>query len=838
MNDLWQDVKFGARMLKSRGVFTAVAVLTLALGIGANAAIFSAVNAILLERLPVGDPDRLVLFDDGPGEGTSSGVPIAGVWRYFSYRSYKNFAEDVPAFEALAAFRSGQQRLSLVEQGAGPDRAQLAQGHLVSGNYFTVLRSNALLGRVLSPEDDAPTAPPAAVISHGYWQTHFGGVATVIGRAVTLNGTSFTIVGVMPDGFFGTRVRKSPDFWIPLSFQPQIEQRESFLAAEDVYWLNLVGRLKPGSDLDQAQSEVNVALKRLLIAQAGATPDTAWRAAIDRASVRLVPGERGISSLRAAYAEPLRLLVVVTAIVLLIACANIANLLLSRATERRSEIAMRLALGATRWRLVRQLLTESLLLAGLGGAAGLLISQWGVGALKALVSTSAPVNVGADARVLSFTAGVTLLAGVLFGLAPALRAGRGDLASSIRERAETGGGGRLRPGIASGLVVTQVALSLVLLIGAGLLLRSLSNLARQDVGFTRDGVLLVEIDPRVGGLQTAELSGYYGRLLERVNRIPAARSATLANFSPMGGSRWTSNISVQGYTPPAGAEMIVDVNRIGPRYTTTLGLPLLLGREFTERDGPEAPKVALVNEAFAKAYSPGESVVGRRFGFGDDPNDSGTIEIVGVVGDARYADPRERPVRNVFLPLLQASDQTGYWSNIEIRTAGDPSSLEAAVREAVAEVDPRVPVAEVTTLGQQLADSMRRDKLLTRLVSAFGALAAFLACVGLYGVVAQVVARRTNEVGIRMALGAAPRDILSMVLREAGALILLGCAIGLPLAFAATRFIENQLFGLTAGDPLTYAGISLLLALVAVVAGYLPARRASRVDPIVALRME
>ena len=833
MSVLWQDLKYGARMLRKKPGFTTVGVLTLALGIGANSAIFSAMDGILHRTLPLPEPERLVLFSDHASEGTSVGSPFDDVWRLFSFASYRNFAEHLESFGAVAAFRSGETRLNL---GADGGTDQLAIGHLVSGNYFTVLGAQAAMGRTLTADDDTEAATAAAVISHGYWKQRLAGDRAALGRVVRINGTPFTIVGVMPESFFGLRVRKSPDFWLPLHFQPQVEQRPSHLKERDVYWLNMVGRLEPGVDLAQAQAEVSVAHVQFLKEQGGPEPADDWKRAIEHSSVVLAPGARGISGLRNYYGNALRLLMFVTAFVLVIACANIANLSLSRATERMPEVSMRLALGASPWRLARQLLTESLLLAALGGAAGLLLALWGVDALKKLVAATAPIDVGLNLPVLAFTALVTLLAGVLFGLAPAWRAGRRDLTSNMRSRVE-GGSGRLRPGLASALVVSQVALSLVLLVGSGLLVRSLHNLANAEVGFEREGVLVVDLDTRIGGLDAKELSGYYTRLLEKVEAIPGVRSATLASSSPMSGSNQNSNISVAGYTPAERDDMDVDVMRVGPRYAETMGIRVVLGRDLDERDGAASAPVGLVNEAFVRSFFPGKSPIGAHFGIGDQQSDA-IIEIVGVVGDTKHRDPRETPARTVYLPLLREEGQNAFRSDLEIRTSVDPTSLVTGVRKAFAEVDRRVPIAGFITLSRQVSNSTRAEQLVARLVGGFGVLALVLACVGLYGILSQAVARRTNEVGIRMALGANRGTVLGMVLREAGILVAVGIAIGIPGALVASRLLTSQLFGVSPFDPLTLAGSALLLSAVAIAAAFVPARRASRIEPMRALRAE
>ena len=826
-------------MLLRRRAFTAVAVLTLALGIGANTAIFSVVSGVLLELLPVGHPEALVLFSGTTSEGTSQSDGIMPApWQRFSYADYHHLTEHVPAFTGLAAFRSGEDRLSVVAEGkSSGERTQLAQGHLVSGNYFAVLEVRALIGRTLSPEDDQPGAMPAAVVSYGYWHERWADDPSVVGRTVGLNGSPFTIVGIMPPSFFGERVRRAPDFWLPLSVQPVVERRESYLSNQQTYWLGLIGRLRPGTGLEQAQAQVDVALRQLLTRQFGEQLTPERRAKIGGPLVSLVPGGAGISWLRSVYGERLRVLMAVAAFVLLIACANVASLVLSLAAARRPEVAMRLALGASRWRLVRQLLTESVLLAGLGGVAGLALAEWGVGVLKALVAQTSPVEVGLSVRVLAFTLVVSVLSGVLFGLAPALRAGRGDLATSMRERGEGASAARRRARLAPALVVAQVALSLVLLLGAGLLARSLVNLVREGLGFAREGVLLVDIDTRLAGYKSAELGDYYRRLIERVSRVPGVRAATVASYSPMSGSSRSNTITIQGFRPAPDQSMDVELPSIGPGYAETLGLPIVAGRGLTERDAGGSPLVAVVNQAFARAYFPHGNPVGRRFGF--DSQHSGDFEIVGVVGDARFHSAREAPAPMAFLSILQAADQSAFFGGeLEVRTAGEPSNLTAAVRGAVADVDARVPIAGVTTLAAQFTDSLGRDALFARLVGVFSALALVLACVGLYGVVSQAVSRRTNELGVRMALGADGGAILRMVLRDAAALVLLGLVIGVPAALAAARIIRSQLFGVGPADPLTLLATCALLAAVALVAGFLPARRAARVDPVVALRAE
>lgn len=833
MLTLWQDLRYGARLLRKSPGFTSVALLSLALGIGANTAIFTLVNAVLLKSLPVTKPEQLVLFADDASEGTSMGSPPEERWVLYSYPAYSYLRDRSDAFESLSAFRSGEARLSVQ---SGGEAAERAQGHLVSGNYFEALGASALMGRTLTPDDDRPAASPAAVVSHGYWKQRWNSDAAVVGRSILLNGTSFTIVGVMPPEFFGIRVRRSPDYWLPLAFQPQIEMRESAIDDQTTYWLNLLGRLKPGVSMEQAQAGLNVLLHEFLTEQAGAKLTEERRKGIDSSYIALGSGARGISGLRFFYSEPLRMLMAIVALVLLIACANVGNLLLSRSASRQMEISMRLALGANRGRLVRQLLTESVLLAVLGGALGVLLAKWGVSVLVTLVAKTSPIDVRPDAAVLGFTVGVSLLAGLLFGLTPALSASRLDLTTALKEKSARGTGGKFRMGLAPALVVSQVALSLVLLVGAGLFARSLLKLAHENLGFNRDKVLLIDVDPRLAGYKRAELIPRYRQLLEHVGSLPGVEAATLATYSPLSGTRRSSGVTVQGYPRQSDEEdMIVSDMMVGPSYCETLGLPVLLGREIGLQDTEASAKVAVVNQTFAEYFFHGENPIGRRFEFGDEPKESAGIEIVGVIGDAKYGDPRDKPLRTVYRPILQVKD---YSVSLQIRTQGDPLSMTSAVRSEIAQVDDKLPVVRVNSLEKQFADSLQQERLIAQLVSFFGVLALVLACIGLYGVMANTVMRRTNEIGIRMALGAERPRILWMVLRETLVLVSIGIAIGVPSAIGAARLIASQLFGLTAADPLTISAAAVVLIAVAALAGYLPARRASRVDPIIALRYE
>jgi predicted permease len=839
IGDVGQDLRYGLRMLRRGPGFTAVAVLSLALGIGANTAIFTLVNAVLLAQLPVRDPGQLVLFSDTPGEGTSisDGLPIRGEWELFSFPLYEYLRDHQDSFDRLCAFRSGESLVSLRVEGSG-EAAQLSQVHLVSGNFFELLGVQPILGRSLTSEDDQPGAPPAAVISYACWRDRFNRAPDVVGRQIVLNSTPFTIVGVSPREFFGERVRRPADMWLPLTFHPDIELRESYLTNPNAYWLNMMGRLRPGVETRQAQASINVLLHQYVTERYGSSPNEDTREAILQISIGLKPGGGGLSGLRYFYSEPLRMLMVIVGVVLMIACANVGNLLLSRSAARQMEISLRLALGASRVRLIRQLLTESFLLAILGGIAGLFIAGWLARGLVSMVARSSPLDVGINWLILGFTAGVSLVSGIVFGLAPAIRATRSDLSAGLKDRAARGSVGRRGFGLGSSLVIAQVGLSLVLVIGAGLFGRSLIKLHQEDLGFDRDNLLLIRLDPRLAGYKPTALGALYEQLLDRVNALPGVTAATMASYGPLSGSSTTSNISLFGRAQQPGQDMVVKHLLVGPNYCEALGLPLLMGREIGRQDTPASAHVAMVNEAFAKYFCPDENPIGRRFGFGDEEKDSQDIEIVGVVGDARFAGVQEDPTRMAFMPILQVQNQFAYMSDLEIRTEGDPLAMASTVRSAIAQVDDKVPIVNTLSLSGQLEASLRQERLIATLVSLFGLLAMILASIGLYGLMAHRVARRTNEIGIRMALGAERRSIVWMVMRETMTLVAIGICVGIPASVGAGRLISNQLFGLSPTDPLTIATAAILLTIVAVFAGYLPARRASRVDPIVALRYE
>ena len=838
MESVIKDLKYGFRGLLKRKGFAAIAVLTLALGIGANTAIFTLVNAVMLKSLPVTRPEELVLFSDTVGEGTSThDTPITGVWERFSYPSYLYFRDHNQSFQDLAALRSGESRLSVRRAETQGAAATRAWGHLVSGNYFSLLGTTALHGRLLTPEDDKPNAPPAAVMSYRYWEQELNRDPSVVGQTFVFNGTNFTVVGIAPQEFFGVRVRKPPDFWLPLAFHPQVELRKSFLDNNQVSFLMLLGRLKPGVSIEQAQAAVNLQLQQFLTQLAGSELTEERQRAIQNTSIKLGEGSNGISTLRLLYSTPLHMLMAIVGMVLLIACANVGSLLLARATARRAEISLRMALGASRWRIIRQLLTESLLLAVVGGVCGVLLAQWGVTILVSLVAKESPLDTRPDVGVLAFTAGVSLVAGLLFGVIPALRASKTDLATAMKQKARTRS--RFwRFNLSSAMVVFQVGLSMVLLTGAGLFARSLLNLQHENFGFDRSNMLLVGVDPRLAGYKPAQLPALYQQIIERLSSLPNVRTVSLATYSPLSGTHRASSIVLPGHTPEPGEEPVVEDVLAGPKYAETLGIPVLRGRDLDVRDNVSAPRVALVNEAFANQYFKDQNPVGRNFTFDDETDNGQMLEIVGLVGDINTADAREKQEPAVYRPILQIADEAAYSVNIQIRTAGDPNSFTPSVRQTISDIDDKIPIFGVITLEEQIHNILKQDRLIAQLVSFFGALALILACIGLYGVMAHGVVRRTNEIGIRMALGARGGNIAWMILRETLLLVVIGLVIGIPVALFAARFVSSQLFGLNPSDPAALIGAGILLTLVALIAGYVPARRASRVNPLNALRYE
>jgi predicted permease len=843
IEQLWQDVRFGVRMLAKSPGFTVVAIITLALGIGANTAIFSLANAVLLRNLPVADPRGLVLFADTPSDGMSMSPDLpSGAQTLFSYPFYREVRDHSNRFQGICAFQTAADTLTvrLSRLGAG-GATEVANGRLVSGNFFSVLGVGTVLGRALAPADDQPAAPPVAVASYGYWQDKLGADPAVVGRAVDIDGVPMTIVGVAPRGFHGVKIEPDlTDFWIPLSLRGRLSltvmpQATSLLTDPNIYWLNMLGRLKPGVSLAAARAEVDGEMRQHLTGRFGAKLTEAERQQIQHVYVPLAPGGRGLSFLRHQFSEPLHILLAIVALVLLIACANVANLMLARVTVRQREMATRVALGGPRGRLVRQVLTESLLLATVGGAAGASLAFATVRVLTAKVAVTTPLNVTPDLYVLAFTIGIALLTVLLAGLIPALRSAHVELVPALKAERVVGAGQRTRLGLGGNLVVLEIAASLVLLVGAGLLTHSLVALEKQNLGFKPEHVLLVHIDPSLAGYKPNDLTNLYHTVLERVGALPGVRAAGIGTTSPLSGSWSGFQVAVEGEPPLPDGEA-VGVIAVGPGYFDVEGIDIVAGRAISARDTAK-PAAVVVNQAFVRKYVPAGPAVGRRLSPGTSFEAPG-MEIVGVAADVRYTSARAAAVPMVFLSAFQLRSVMTSVNEIEIRTAGDPTLITGAVRQALHAIDPNLPIIEVMTLTEQVHGSLEQERVLSGLAGFFGILGLVLACVGLYGIMAYNVARRTREIGIRMAMGAQRGEVLRMVIRHGLRLTLVGVAMGVAGALAVTRLLANLLYGVQPYDPLTFVVVSLLLVAVALAACYVPARRATKVDPMVALRYE
>ena len=833
METLLHDVRYGFRQLRRSPGLTMVAVLSLALGIGANTAVFSLMNAVMLRELPVENPRQLVLFGDARSAGDTDDFVSTEL---YSYAFYQEMRHSNQVFSDMAAVLSLTfEKMHGAVGGSGNLEPMSVQ--LASGPYFSMLGVKPFLGRVFTQAEDEPAGGhPVAVMSYAWWQRRFGRDPAIVGKTVALGATVYTIIGVTPPEFFGTTVGQSPDLWIPLSMEKQVSPGWNGLDNKWFQSLYLLARLKPGVSAEQAEANVNVLARQLWQEYAGPVLTKEQMQILERAHIGLTPAARGLSRLRFEFSRPLQVLMVVVGLVLLIACANIANLLLARAAARQREIAVRMAMGARRARLIRQMLTESLMMALAGGALGILFASWASELLLRMVSRGSeplPMSVAPDARVLAFTFLVSLAAALLFGIAPAIRTTGFDLTPALKE----GRGAPVTRGsaLARTLIVSQVALSLVLLIGAGLFLRALVKLANVDTGFHKENALLFGIDPPAAGYkEDARLVNLYQQIEQRVGAEPGVRAASISFFTFNQGE-WTNTVSIQGHPPTPENDMAATHNAVGPGYFSAMGIPLLVGRVFGPQDTATSPKVAVINETMARWYFPGGSPIGRRFGIGEDPKHNNDIEVVGVVKDVKHVSLRERPFPEAYYPYPQ---RIAYFYNLVVRYSGDPGAIISEVRHAVGEVDAKLPVSYQNTLAQQVERSIAGQSLIAQLSAFFGLLAAFLACIGIYGLMSYAVSRRTNEIGIRMALGAGRANVLWLVAREVLVLVGLGIAVGVPITLVGSRVISSLLYGLSPADPVSMAGAATLLVVFAALAGYLPARRAANVDPMVALRYE
>jgi predicted permease len=834
MENLLQDIRFGLRTLGKNPGFTIVAILTLALGIGANAAIFSLTDQVLLRLLPVERPQELVVL-------TSPGVNHGRVWSdsdggpSFSYPMYKDLRDRNEVFTGLLA------RYHTAVNVAGQRESQLAEGELVTGNYFQVLGVRPFLGRVFSAQDEtAPGANPVTVVSYGYWTRHFGSDPNILNKQLAVNGSSLTIVGVAWPGFTGVQVGQIPDLFIPITMKAQMTPNWDGLADRNDHWMTMLGRLKPGFSVAKAQAGLAPLYRSLMEGDAVALKLSSrdQQEFVNRKLV-LAGGSHGRPILQHDAKQPLLVLMAMVGLVLLIACANLAGLLIARGEGRQREIALRLALGAGRGRLVRQLMTESLVLATAGGAAGLALASW----MLSVIVHSIPENEGAsglvaqlDYRVLIFACVVSLVTGVLFGLAPAIRATHTDLQSVLKDQGVNVSGGKANVRVRKSLLVSQIALTAVLLAAAGLFAHSLLNLKTQDLGVRPDHVLEFSISPELNRYTPPQTIALADRIRKSIERLPGVRSVSESEIPMLANSNSSSNITVPGHNAQEDEDMNVDHNAVGPNFLAAMGIPLLNGREISEADSSTSAKVAIINEAMARRYFAGRNPIGMHFGFGGGKDVKLDTEIVGVVKDSKNTDVKTAARPFLFLPYSQ-SEHAGE-ATFYVRTNQDPVALTVTVRNLIQGFDGNLPVYGVKTLTAQVDEIIFTDRLVTIFSLCLGLLASLLAAVGLYGVMAYVVARRTREIGIRMALGATQQNVAWMILREIIGMLGAGLCIGLVAAYGIGRVVESQLFGVKAGDPIVFVIAAGLLVAVALLAGWLPSRKAANVDPMVALRYE
>ena len=823
MRTLASDLRFAARMLANSPAFALVAILSLALGIGANTAIFSLIDAVMLRMLPVSHPEQLVSVNTNAVK--SGSVEIS---KNIDVGALREIQAQATTIQGLIGFTALKISIGVDGQ-AAPATAQF-----VTGNYYSLLGVPTVIGRTFEAKDDVPDGR-LAVLGFGYWHTRFGGDPSVIGRSITVNNVPFTIVAVTPRDFYGTMLDQPPDVTIPQATVPQVS--EGKLSAKEKRPEDSLGmvdaRLKPGVSQQQAAKELTGLFQAVLIAR-----DERERASIEKTWIVLNPAGQGFSLVRGRFSEPLRVLMGVVGLVMLIACANIANLLLARASARQREIAIRLSLGSTRWRLMRQLLTESLLLSLLGGALGVLLAAWARSGIIAMAGVQSAIPVQWNWRVLGFTAGVCILNAVLFGIVPALRATGIDFAQTLKSARSGRTAGRLP--IARILVAAQVALSLALLVGAGLFLETFRNLNEIDLGYDRDHELMVTLNSRTAGYKGAAANEFYRQVLERVGTLPGVRSVSLMTMRLMAGNIFIGSIHVPGYTPKQGEDarnLWVISNEVGAGFANTSGLHLLAGRDFSERDDAAAPKVAIINETMAKHFFSDRDPIGRQVSWGRKDS---LVTIVGVVRDFKSYAVQEDGMDALFSPFLQ-SDDLGNMT-VLVRTLGPPERMAGDLRAAIRSIDAKVPQFDVSTMDEQVSKSLSQPRLLAILASVFGALAMGLAVLGLYGVLSYGVTQRTGEIGVRMALGALPSKLLGMILSETAILVAIGLVVGIGVTLAAGKalaaLLQGVLYGIKPADVWPIAIAVAVLSSAALLAGFLPARRASRVDPMVALRHE
>lgn len=878
-DELWIDLRYSVRILAKNPAFTAIALLSLALGIGGNTAIFTLINQVMLRNLPVRNPEQLVTFGHENGGGEAGGIDM-GSYGLFPWYFARQLQADPGPFKGIASFCSFSDKVSIrlpaTGGAAAPNApAVLAPANLVSGNYFSVLGAQPFMGRAIAPSDDTtPGSGAVVVLSHHFWQQSLSSDPAILGKTISINGTPFDVIGVMPEAFHGIKQElEPPDLWAPVTMQTVVLKQPSMLTPSGgLYFLDVFGRLSSQaatneSALAQSQNWLDQQLRTGIRAEEGAKVTPARLQEISRVTVPLVYAARGASSLRDQYGDSLKILMGVVALVLLIACANLANFLLARAATRKREIATRLALGSSRARIVRQSLIETLLLSLTGGVLGLGIAFAATRVLIGFVSQGNPyiaMDPTPDTTVMLFTLGLSLLTGILFGLAPALAAARTGAASNLSAGSRTvqSSGGKSARFWPKTLVTVQVMLSLLLLVGAGLFLRTLRNLQNQDYGFERSHLLLAEFNAKLAGYKPSQTSGLHQRLVERLSALPGVRSIALCATPPISAGNWSSSVTIPGYTPAPKENRHSILNRVSGQYFETAGISIVAGRPFNNADAATSQKVAVINQTLASHFFPKGDAVGRSIII-DIDSVKGPWQIVGIARDTKSGNPRDAdPVRMTYIPLAQIDpflpadssaptasgvvakpavleeNQDRFAGMILVRTTGDPAHTIADLRAAVASVDPNLPLLRITTIHDQMSNFMTHDELISSLTGLFSLLALLLAAIGLYGVMSYNVVRRTNEIGIRIALGAQTPAVQWMILSESLLLLVIGVGLGLPLTLLTTKYIKDQLFGLSALDPMTFTVALIVVSAMTLFAAWLPARRATKVDPMVALRCD
>jgi predicted permease len=825
-----KDVAYGLRSLLRSPALTAVALLSLALGIGANTAIFSFLDAVLLRSLPVQQPSQLVLLGTGSDGGISDG------WAYselYSYPFYRELQKDNSVFSQTASIFSMMSNVHGTVDGR--DKTEPMNVQLVSGTYFPTLGVRALIGRSLTDDDDRTEGNhPVAVISYAWWIGSLARDPNVLSRKLKLGKTTFDIVGVAPQEFFGTQVGQAPDIWVPMSMITKVPPGWGTYSGQRDESLYVIGRLKPGVSLDQATSNINLLFQQIWLSYRDNHVTRKDLADLQKTHVPLTPIANGLAALRDQFSQPLKILMALTGIVLLIACANIANLLLARSTARAREFAVRQALGARRLRLVRQLLTESLLLAISGGIFGIILANFADRVLLHMVSTgpdTLPLDISIHMHLLLFTFAVTVFTALLFGILPALRGTKLELTDALKDGRSAARSTKTR--LAKSLIITQVAFSLVLLAGAGLFVRSLINLNHVDTGFNPQNTLVLNLDPSSIGYKDDEprLTALYQQIEQRVAAVHSVTAASFALFTFDQGS-WNGGISVPG--GDTSRLLNVKHNVIGADYFKVMQIPLIAGRTFGSQDTATSQKVAVISEHFAKTYFPNSNPIGRDYIIGD-PNGPWKMQIIGIAKDVKF-DGLDEPAQTLDYVFYPQRHQ--YLGDLVVRYNGDPTAVSIAVQNTIHSIDPNLPITSISSVEEQVSGSIARQRTVAQLSAFFGLLALFLSCIGIYGLMSYMVSRRTSEIGVRMALGAGRSSVSWLVMREILLLVCIGVAIGVPVTLGCSRLVSSMIFGITATDAASITGAVLALLLVGLLAGWLPARRASHVEPVVALRYE